>query len=105
MRQFREQRKICLVTSPADDTVYQDDDYTVFNRANQIMTPEILQINDKETVTGYKYKQLGFMRCITVALGSLSWCKVCLHMCLFVCVCVGAFVAATRSQIPLPTDE
>lgn len=92
--------------------MYQDDGDTVFNRANQIMTPEMLQINDKETVTGlfffffgYKYKQLGFMRCITVAPGSLSWCKVCLHMCLFVCVCVGVFVAATRSQIPLPTDE
>lgn len=44
--------KICLVTSPGDDTVYQDDDYSVFNRANQIMTPEMLQINDKESVTG-----------------------------------------------------
>lgn len=32
--------------------MYQDDDYTVFNHANQIMTPEMLQINDKETVAG-----------------------------------------------------
>lgn len=32
--------------------MYQDDDYTVFNRANHIMAPEMLQINHKETVTG-----------------------------------------------------
>lgn len=81
----------------------QDDDYTVFNRANQIMIPEMLQINDKETVTGIFFflaTTVGFHALhnsgtwfIVLVQGVLAYVPICL--CLCGCVCCSDSITAS----------